>query len=213
MTNQTYKSTQHIPPLVNCKFNSKGIYRRAAAKARTAPSPVMATAFRPAALPVGDADGSDDEVPLGEPVVTVELDDGVDGEVVVVVAFGATYTEETTTAVEVVRVDEETYAAVVVVMTAAEVVEAPAADEAVAAALEAVADGMTKETPAEAQRPVAAWIVFAKSAAEQAFSTHGVRAEMKPDALQIHAMSVVPQPELPMEEMAQDRAHCGMSAS
>jgi len=93
------------------------------------------------------------------------------------------------------------------------VVEAEVAGAEVAGALVGATVGMDKETPAEEQRPSAAWIVFAKSAAEQAFSTHGVKALMKAVALQIHATSVSEQPELPMLEIAQLRAHGGILPS
>lgn len=84
--------------------------------------------------------------------------------------------------VETTRVVEE-------VVTAAVVgAEVAAAEE--AGALVGATVGMDNETPAEEQRPSAAWIVFAKSDAEQACSTHGVKALMKAVALQIHAISV-----------------------
>jgi len=112
----------------------------------------MATEFRPAALPVPLGAGTD-EVPVGEPVVTVELI--VVAAPVVAVEFEETYTEETAVVrVEAASVVVETYAAEVAEVAGAEVT---AADEAVvAAAVEAVAAGMLRETPAEAQRTVAA---------------------------------------------------------
>jgi len=51
------------------------------------------------------------------------------------------------------------------------------------------------------------------SAAEQAFSTQPVMEVRKAEALQMQAISVSEHPEAPMEEMAQVRAHDGISLS
>jgi len=110
---------------------------------------------------------------------------------------GTTYTADEVVVVIVTTGAEDTGGAVVVTVT-----------EAVG-----VAAGRLNETPAEAQRPEAAAMVFARSSAEQAFWTHGVKAVMKPEALQIHAISVGWQPVLPKLEMAQVRAHCGIESS
>lgn len=83
------------------------------------------------------------------------------------------------------------------------------AEETEAWALVAEADGMLKVTPWAAQRPVAALMVFSRSAGEQAAWTHGVREAMKAVALQTQAMSVGAHPVLPKLEIAQVRAHGG----
>jgi len=180
-------------------------YKRASARARTAAKPPTAT--RSAALPDGEAVGK------------AEVDSMVVLEAAVVVALD-TAVVETTTATEEVEVTTAVVVATVVVIMvddseAMEVEEAmeEAMEELEAAMEVAPAVGMLKVTPTPEQRPSAAWMVLAKSAAEQAAWTHGVKALMKAVAMQIHLISVSWHPEDPMEETAQVRAQDGMSES
>lgn len=178
-------------------------YKRAAARARTAAKPPTAT--RSAALPDGEAVGK------------AEVDSMVVLEAAVVVALD-TAVVETTTATEEVEVTTAVVVATVVVIMVDDSEEAMevevAMEEELEAAMEvAPAVGMLKVTPTPEQRPSAAWMVLAKSAAEQAPWTHGVKALMKAVAMQIHLISVSWHPEDPMEETAQVRAQDGMSES
>jgi hypothetical protein len=172
------------------RVNSVIIYRRAATKATRAPSPPRAIAFRLAA---------ESSVPVGTGGVVVVPLVGI-GAMVVVVLTATEVTKEVVVAMTEVSV-------AVVGTTEREVEVLTAVVE------EAPADGMTRETPASAQRPPAALTVASKSAAEQAAWTHGVRAVMKPVALQIHGISVVWQPVLPKEVRAQERAQGGIWSS
>jgi len=105
-----------------------------------------------------------------------------------------------------VVVDKVTTAEEVATVTEVEVETGAAVDE-------AATGGRDKETPACAQRPSAAAMVFCKSAAEQAAWTHGVKAVMKAVALQIHATSVSAHPVLPKLVMAHVTAHVGSALS
>jgi len=147
----------------------------------------MATELRLAALPVGEAVG---KAVVGMAVVA--LDDGV-GATTVVVVLAAVVGMTTVVETVVLRVVEvvETVVETSVVAAAEEVVLGAAVDEATG--------GMLKETPNDAQRPLAAVMVCSTSAGVHAFSTHGVKAAMKPEALQTQAMSVCWQLVLPME--------------
>jgi hypothetical protein len=174
------------------------IYKKAATKARMAAAPPTATELRLAALPVGEAVG---KAVVG--IAVVALDDGV-GATTVVVKLDMVVGTTTVTEVVVLKVVEVVDTSVV---TGAE--EAEEEDEVVAGAA-VVADGMLKVTPNWAQSPLAASIVCPTSAGVQAFSTHGVKAAMKPEALQTQAMSVWAQLVLPMDWKAQVRAHCGI---
>jgi len=178
-------------------------YKRAAARARKAAKPPTAT--RSAALPDGEAVGK------------AEVDSMVVLEAAVVVALD-TAVVETTTATEEVEVTTAVVVATVVVIMVDDSEEAMEVEEAMEEELEAAMEvapavGMLKVTPTPEQRPSAAWMVLAKSAAEQAPWTHGVKALMKAVAMQIHLISVSWHPEDPMEETAQVRAQDGMSES
>jgi len=159
-----------------------------------APSPPRATVFRLAApgwLPVGCGG----EVPL---TVPLPPDRVVGAEVVPAAVVCAE-----------VAIEETAEEAAVVVAAGAEVSGA----EVPAALVETTPAGMLKETPAEAQRPVAPSIVNSKSAAEHDFWTQGVRAVMNFSALQMQPKSVVGQPVFPKLLRAQARAHGGILSS
>lgn len=118
---------------------------------------------------------------------------GTDGSVVVVVLTG------TTTVSEAVVVGATVSVEVSVVDGTAEEDAPPV--------------GISKVTPADWQSAWAATTVFSNSAAVQPFWTHGTREETKVVALQIQAMSVCGQPEVPKEVIAQERAQLGRFSS
>jgi len=125
---------------------------------------------------------------------------------------------EVTVALEAVEVNRVVETSVVVGTTETEVTVETAVELTVETT-ELVEDGaelavgMVKVTPAAWQRAPAAWTVASNCSAEQAPWTQGTREVTKAVAWQIQAMSVVAQPVLPNEEIAQERAHGGMLSS
>jgi len=161
-----------------------------------APSPPMATVFRPAGLLVLAGGGTVGVVArvvgLATPPVVVVAFPAVGGGVVVV------------SMVEYTGVDDSS--------DGAEVLDS-STEEADEAAVEVGPVGTLKVTPAERQRAEASRMVASYSAGVQAPWTHGTREARKLEAEQIHWMSVVAHPVPVKPARAQESAHCGMFGS